>query len=40
MSTTAPKKKTVPPAGRKLSLAEAKALANKQFPKTLAKLAK
>ena len=33
-------KTTVPPPGRKRTFAEAKALANKQFAKTLAKLAK
>jgi hypothetical protein len=33
-------KKAIPPPGRKLSAKEARALANKQFRKTLAKLAK
>ena len=35
-----PPKKDVPPPGRKLSEAEALALANKQFRKTLSRLAR
>ena len=35
-----PRKKIVPPPGRKLSAKEARALANKQFGKALAMLAK
>ena len=35
----APQKKIVPPPGRKLSAADARALANMQFRKTLSELA-
>ena len=41
MSTVKPVKKTkIPPPGRKLSPAEARALANRKFAKALEKLAK
>ena len=41
MSTVKPVKKTkIPPPGRKLTAAEARALANKKFAKALSMLAK
>ena len=37
---TPPQKRVIPPPGRKLSAAEARAFVNKQFAKAFAKLAK